>query len=208
MNSSTSISLAAVLLSSMSIMASASAQNLLSNPGFESPSFTSSLGYVNRTGTALDGWTAITLGSVGLPQFSSTYHPVGEGLYSVQLDSPGEGLEQTVSVVAGERYDISFLLSAYTGPNGLLSVEVDSYSQNFVAAADSYVNYGFSFLASSSNVTLRFLNAGSLFTYPHLDAVNLSVSQVPEPNVALLLTLGLVPLLARRKTRSMNRGPK
>ena len=143
--------------------------NLLVNQSFESPAVTGPLGYNYRLGLDIPGWSVVSpQGNAGLPQFNSSYAAVGDGLYAVQLDDPGEGIEQTVSLIPGTTYEVSFLLAGYNTSPATTSVSIAGSSWDFVTSSLAYTEESFTFTATSTSDTLRFLNAGAHFTYPHL----------------------------------------
>lgn len=156
----------------------ASSANLIQNGGFEIP--VTSPPYQYRTGTQIDGWV-ITTSHKGVAQFDSTYRPVGAGNYSIQIESGiGNGspdsISQTVnSLSAGQRYLVSFLLSAYSSSGGAnMNVSIDGVTQNYTSFSQSYTSHSFDFIATGSSATLVFQNVGNYaVSYPQIDGVSL-----------------------------------
>ena len=198
------------------IPASASAADLITNGSFEDPEISNAC--CNTVPPdALPGWT-VNSGNVNV--VNGTFAS-GAGnlayLGEQYLDLVGQGgigsIEQTVSTVAGQAYNLTFAYShnlfsglasasasfAIDGLNGIIT-HVGGSNTNL-----NWVTYSGSFVASGSSATLNFTNltgAGNEGIF--LDAVSLNAVAVPEPSVWLTLLLGFGALggamrAARRK---------
>jgi hypothetical protein len=195
---------AALVGMALALPFSASA-NLIQNGGFETPPTQPPFQY--RTGTDINNWI-ISSTHKGVAQFDSTYRPVGGGDYSIQIESGGlspDSISQTVnSLMLGQQYTVSFLLSAYDAGGASLDVSIDGVTQNFTSFSQSYASHSFTFVATGTSETLTFKNAGDYaVSYPQID----NVSLVPEPTTmiagALLgLPFGASTLRTLRKRRT------
>lgn len=98
---------------------SASAQNLVTNGGFESPVVPSSPGYVNYAAgsTGITGWTVDTTPADGVSLQKLNAFGPSSGSQSVQLTgataySAGGGVRQTITTTPGTTYEISIGLGS------------------------------------------------------------------------------------------------
>jgi hypothetical protein len=175
-------SLAVISLSALP----ARAQNLVTNPGFETGDLT--------------GYTFT--GPVGT---DSTAHTGNFAAEFNGVETFGD-LTQNITTVAGNSYLITFFLQNSAGPNnefkasfaGSLGVDVLN------AAAFGYTQYSFTEVATSTTSVLEF----DAFQDPsrfHLD--DISVTPAPEPTQYIAMGLGMIglcalALTARKRIRS------
>jgi hypothetical protein len=117
---------ATVLCTSLFVLTSAYAQNLLSDPGFEAGNTPG-----NISGTFGTNWTLVTSGSHSDGVYSGAAHSGSFGAY-IGGSGSSEGnvtysvsLSQTVPVIAGDKYAVSF----WAKDNS--SVDFYNFSANF-----------------------------------------------------------------------------
>lgn len=175
----------------------------LLNGGFELPVVVSPTNFERRLGTEMTNWLSIPSGSLGPPygvlQFNSLFRSVSEGLQAVELEIPGDIISQTFATATGQSYLVQFDLSAYDSLGSLLGVTIGSLTMTFPGTNTAYTHYFFPFTADSTSATLALSNAGTLFTYPHID--NVSVTAIPEPSIAALWGVGLLGILGLTRYR-------
>ncbi len=164
--------------------------NLVANGGFE-------MGF--------DGWTT----SLDPLYDGVDVLTVHEGKFAAFFGGADSSASQTLTTVAGNKYQLSFWLTAednlgFDKPNSF-SVDVDG---NILMAltdvsAFGYTQYQFDFVATGATTDLTF-NFGQVYSYWDLDSVNV---RVPEPgSIGLLAAAGLAGIAAgrRRKTTTMS----
>jgi hypothetical protein len=187
--------------------------NLISNGGFETDTVTGpalGLGY-QYLPSGLSDWLVSSPGHRGVVLFNSTYAPnnvqgVGAGINSVQIEFPGDYIQQTITTVAGAQYSLAFLLNIYTQPGlsaiGAVDVTVDGVATslaNPIVGSNGWAVYNATFIAADTSTDLRFTSAQF---YPHLDNITVEASGVPEPAMLALFGLGLAGLgFSRRKAQ-------
>ncbi len=199
----------------LAALAPAQASNLFVNGSFETPT----VGYQLLGGgsTAITGWTTVLS---GVEHFAPSSYGVGaaaDGQMVVDLANytylTGGGLEQAVSTVPGQSYDVSFaagnsLSSGRTG-TGIIKVTIGggtTLSFNTAvatSAAMAWATRSFSFVATGSSTVVRFWNdQNPNFYFADLDAVSVQASAVPEAQQAWLLMAGLGVMGAWIRRRS------
>ena len=193
--------------------ASASPVNLITNGNFETVAdgytFNSGFKVINNASSALTGWT---VGASSIDLIRNAYNAI-DGYSIDMLGTPGPGfLSQSFSVVAGQRYNLSFDMARNSsGPAGQgVAVSFGGVAGNFystAAASNTLSSNTLSFTAASTGLaTLSFASAAKAgtpldkFSGAVIDNVSV-MSAVPEPETyaMLLAGLGLMGFLRRRK---------
>jgi len=188
---------------------SVSAQNLLSNGGFESPGFTSPPFYrylANGNTAAMTGWTVSNDG-VGeqpylgkLPQYANQVH---SGNYGLALNA-GSGIRTTFPTRSNTLYTVSFWLKPNKHmitpgtTNAPLAVTVAGYVTNIPSPSQGTWKWmSFHFIAAKSDAaaTLKFLNASldhppEYFIY-NIDDISLAVGPPLRFGCSPVCTSGL-----------------
>ena len=196
----------AFVLIAFCAISTASAANVVQNPGFETGDFTD--------------WTAqywaVTTGYSGEVPFAGSYYAytgcVGASCIT-GASFPQASLSQTLATTAGRTYTLTFeFMTLYGTPNELdvlwngASV-LDLGPVGTLGVISSYGLYTvLNLSAISSSSTLTFLGRQDP-GYDALDNVDVELSGtggVPEPSTWLLMGGALLPLLraARRRTRA------
>jgi len=190
----------AVVLTALCAISTASAANVVLNPGFETGDMTNwaTTSWSIGTGNSYTGSYYAYTGCVGQNCITGT---------AAQQAS----LSQTLATTAGQTYTLTFeFMTLYGTPNELdvlwngTSV-LDLGPGGTLGVVPAYTLYTVSNLsATSSSSTLTFLGRQDLY-YDALDNVDVELSGtggVPEPSTWLLMGGALLPLLraARRRT--------
>ena len=181
---------AAALVLATSFAAAAQADNIVTNPGFESGTF---------AGWTVSGDTSFTV----VDNFSPR-----SGSFSAFLSTSGStgSITQTLGTTVGVSYDIEFWVNTAVRPNFLSvsfgGIALDSFTD--IATSSTilpavYNVFSYTATASSSSTDLVFTFRHSAWGFD-LDDVRVEASSaVPEPGSLLLLAGGLVALLAMRR---------
>ena len=190
----------ALTLALASISAAASASTLVYSEDFES--YTAGLGgsgpQFTTYGGSLGTWT-VTGNTVDT--IRGGYNAITN--ISLDLDgSPGNGgISRTIATVIGDVYQLNF---DYAGNSGAQPFNVTFGTLTYgPLASASVVNFasGF-FTATSTSTTLSFAGVSpDVFNGGVID--NITVTNVPEPGVLVLLLSGLVvgSIVSRRKQK-------
>jgi hypothetical protein len=182
-----------VLASSLVLTATAvpavSAQNLVSNPGFETFDFT---GWTQGGNTINDGVSAFPL-------------YVHSGTYGAFFGAVGtrSSIAQSLATTAGEFYTLSFWLRSDGGTTNTFGAFWDGIEVTWLANAGAfgYTQYSFNLQAIDASTVLEFSFRQDP-AFWGLDDVSVTAeSTVPEPATMTLLATGLAGLAASRKRR-------
>lgn len=180
--------------------------NLVNNGGFEAQTVSGQFTPYSKASQGLTGWT-IGVGSVDL--VSNVLWNPASGVNSLDLNGTKKGeIHQSLNTTAGQLYQLSFDLAGNVfGTPSLkkMSVNVGGNSTyTFDVAGKSatnmgWTNYATNFFATSQSTTLSFLSNVSGNAGAALD--NISVTAVPEAQTysMMLLGLGLMGFIARRR---------
>ena len=161
----------------------AQAQNLVSNPGFE-------------TGAFAD-WTT-TRASAG-SDFAITSGEVQSGLYASEFGATGgfnDTISQNLSTIVGDNYTISFWLAKSTEIGATGGFDADFGSQTLLALQDSplghdYTQYTYTATATSASTALTF-GGRSPSGYFYLDDISVTDLGSPVPEASSILSFGLL----------------
>ena len=210
----------AALATLLSAGAASAATELVVNGSFESNSIGSSWAAVS----SVTGWTSSASGNSAFEiQKGSTQGGVSgfmptaaNGVQYLELNTDRlTSISQTISTSAGSNYLLSFAYSGRPDTAGNASSLMNVYWGNTLLTASPLVGtttptwqtFSQSVSALGASTVLRFESVGpaSASSYgSYLDNVSLSVSAVPEPQTwaMMLLGLGLMGFIARRKRQA------
>lgn len=198
------------------------AQNLILNGSFESGSFSQNSIYPGRMSlsdgsTSINDWTGGVAAGGNLWWLQGPNYNAEDGNFSVDLDSNGytpfSFVQQTFSTTIGQQYKFSgyFASEGNGGPAStsiLINGSLIGTETTGSGAGEPGLNWtnliwtsaSFTFIASSTNTTLRLQDATSVpsndgaFYNPIVD--NVSVVTVPEPSVSGLVCTALFGLIS------------
>ena len=188
-----------ILILGSLVLASVSNANLVANGDFELGSAYPANNYVSITpanqASYIPSWTVMTeVAGIGAGYLGA---PSREIDLSGVTDKVGNGIKQTLNLVAGQKYTVSF--TYYTGADKGFNSNVSAWigSQNLATALTSGTRATFStdFVAVGGGEDLKFV--GTKYV-SHIDNVSV-VAAVPEPASIAALGLGLAGLLRRKK---------
>lgn len=197
---------------SILVAAPVSAQNLLANGSFEDGSFPGgNILTLNTGATNITGWTVIVDNVQWHDLNNSSGVSASEGGRFIDLTGVGDsqphgGVQQTVSLVAGNTYRLSFDLGydqRYpTSPDAITAFITGVPSQTFTYSGatnlnNSWQNFFFDFTATSSSTTIALQGSStSSGSYIGLDNARLVLTATgvtaPEPGTLTLLGCGLI----------------
>ncbi len=178
----------AIALCLSSISNRADADELVTNGGFESSTYS--------------GWTVVTQ-QTGSANIVTTIGDVHSGTYAAQFASVGQpfnSISQVLNTTSGTTYNISFWEQAGSGGGGNFGPGTQEFKALFngvplldqvTTTGIAYTNYTFQATATSNSTTLEFDSQNNP-DWNYLD--NVSVSTVPEPSVGFMAACALVSI--------------
>jgi hypothetical protein len=200
---------------------SSSPANSIVDPGFETPVLPVGASQTFAGGSTIGPWTVLGVDvlllqtNYGEPGNGVNPFNAQEGLNSVDLTGSGntgptDGVQQTISTLAGTNYLLSFYVGRATGGSFYstpatvnLSINggtaVAFTNSNSTPGMINWQQFSTSLLATGSLTTIAFLNGTPLNTSEAgLDNVVVVPAAVPEPASLLILSSGLVSILGAR----------
>jgi hypothetical protein len=189
MNLKLSTSLAVVALGAL-LTTNALAQNLITNPGFETPSEGSSYGNFGTGSTGITGWTVDTTPLDGVSLFSASgasgFGIANNGSQILQLCgvsySSGGGIHQTITTVSGQVYRISIDVSYRSAAVTTGNFSFGGQNHNLSASTTTYTTLTWTVTASSAS-TLIDITGSTSSGANQLLIDNVSVTAVVDPGI-------------------------
>lgn len=193
-----------VAIAALGAAHSSSAANLIVNGGFEASS---------DPVTTPPGWTNIGHmdGVIPYSEFGPTPYEglnyYDEGGFGDAANAPGDGIEQTVNTVAGQRYTLTFGLSGENQSGvEIADVMIGSQLTQFTLTPDGTGTFQrpltkmtISYIATGSTTTIAFTTDAASTSFgandPMIDGVDFSaVTGAPEPGTWALMLIGFAGL--------------
>ncbi len=175
------------------------------NGSFEEGTAPGSFTTLSAGSAAITGWTVS--GSI---DYIGTYWSAADGVRSIDLNGGSAGaVSQTISVIDGQKYRLSFALSGNTDGDPEIKqtqVGAEAITQIFMSSSATlrpnltWTTYAFDFTAVGTSTTLVFASAIGGAYGPALDDVSISAIPLPAGGVLLLTALGGIAALRRRKS--------
>lgn len=172
----------------------ATAANLLSNGGFESPGTVTTYLFLSNNATSVTGWTAIDDAVGERPYLMNKNRPGGnytnrvvEGNYAMAINQ-GSGIKTTFPVTAGVTYTLSFQArKGTTAGYTPLEVSVAGFNTAFSNVSGSFQLLSYTFTASATNpaAELRFFNSAPTPDYKTYDIDAVVVEEGTGPSVPI-----------------------
>jgi hypothetical protein len=171
------------------------ADNLVTNPGFETGDFT--------------GWTNSDAGGLGVDYLVSNY-TAHSGTYSAVFGPPsGDTLSQTLTTTPGTTYTVDFFLAHILDSQGLGNSFSASFGSNALVTLSNVANggfteYSYSALATSGSTNLSFFfeDPAGAFALDDVSVSSASTSSTPEPATATFAIPALAFALFRLRHRA------
>lgn len=215
-----SINLNATISQSQAV---ANAANLVENGNFDASSFSANSHNINPANT---GWT-YTSGASGAGSGIDRGNPFGtgsgsaaaEGAQMAFLQSSGNGSVTTLSQLidgftVGHEYQLTFQAKGITTFGGAnpFSVKMSGNSSviplfdgNLITPVTSYLPYSSTFIATDSDMTLSFFDAGLSVSnkVTWIDSITIvDITVIPEPSSIFLVgvAMGVTTMIAKRNS--------
>ncbi len=185
------IKITLLMLAAFVPLAPATAANLLSNGGFESPGTVTTYLFLSNNATSVTGWAAIDDGIGERPYLMNKNRPggsyanrVAEGSYALAINQ-GSGIKTTFPVTAGVTYTLSFQArknsaASYTP----LEVSVAGFNTGFNNVSGNFQLFSYTFTAGASNTAaeLKFFNSSPTPDYKTYDIDAVVVEEGSGPS--------------------------
>lgn len=197
------------------------AQNLLTNPDFNSPDIDDngySASYLHGDSASLAGWTidapAPTTGDIiqhGANWYSSGLPGHGDYIDLTGLNEGfGKGLFQAAGTTPGQAYNLSLWVGTmhnFGADLGSVEVRIDdviagTFTHNYQSNLSDWESFELQFIAATGSTKIGFYGSsanGSANNTIGLD--NISLISVPEPGSLLLITSAAAVRFVRRRRR-------
>jgi hypothetical protein len=185
----------------------AGAADLIANGGFElsNNGFSETLTPVGWTNIGhIDGVIAYSL--FNTPAYQGNYF-YDEGGFGDPGNNPGDGIEQTVSTVAGQHYTLTFgLVGENNGGTEIADVMIGSMLTQYTLTTNSsfgelaapFTTYSISYVATGSSTTIAFTTDAASPSFgnndPMIDGISFVGSSIPEPSTWAMMLVGFAGL--------------